>query len=499
MGECDERRQRLPIRVNPRNPRFRFRIWVNSRSRKTSAASAIWTLLFAAESRRKNQRCAEKSAVVADGCATFIALRASHFSSATLRSMSVLPGNSFVLAWTCIQSRPLPPVPPLDACVCFARTGNLRLVRLLDRYIGRQLLVTAILAVAVLSVVLVLGNIFKKLLDMLVNQNAPASLILSFIAYVLPFSLTFTIPWGFLTAVLLVFGRLSADNELTALRATGVSIPRACLSVWILAVVLTGICLWINLEAAPRAQQEMKNALFKIATGNPLAMFGSDKVIEDFPKRKIYVEKSDGNQLTNLFVYEIDQQNALKSVMYAREGSIGLETVLVKQRDGSQEYEKQIILKLRDGRYEQRDEAHPEDLSRIKSGITVEEGSVAISLRDLYEKKKKSRGVGGLPIGELLDTAKPEAVVELNKRVSNALATIAFALLAVPLAVTAQRKETSVGFAISLAIGLVYYLLFFLADFARSRPKLHPELLVWIPNVIFMAAGAWRFRTLARR
>jgi lipopolysaccharide export system permease protein len=372
-------------------------------------------------------------------------------------------------------------------------------VRLLDRYIGRQLLVTAIFAVAVLSVVLVLGNIFKKLLDLLVNQNAPASLILSFIAYVLPFSLTFTIPWGFLTAVLLVFGRLSAENELTALRAMGVSIPRACLSVWMLAVVLTGVCLWINLEVAPQAQQEMKNALFKIATGNPLAMFGSDKVIEDFPRRKIYVEKSAGNRLTNLLVYEIDQQNSLKSVMYAREGSIELESVLARQPDGTQAEEKQIILRLRNGRYEQRDDAHPEDISRIKSGITVEEGSVAISLRDLYEKKKKARGVGGLPIGELLDTAKPEARVELNRRISNALATIAFALLAVPLAVTAQRKETSVGFAISLAIGLIYYLFFFIADFARNRPALHPELLVWLPNVVFMTIGICRFRMLARR
>jgi lipopolysaccharide export system permease protein len=325
------------------------------------------------------------------------------------------------------------------------------------------------------------------------------SLILSFIAYVLPFSLTFTIPWGFLTAVLLVFGRLSAENELTAMRATGVSIPRACLSVWLLAAVLAGICLWINLEVAPRAQQEMKNALFKIATGNPLAMFGSDKVIEDFPKRKIYVEKSEGNRLTNLLVYELDQMNIVKSVMYAREGNIELASVLVKQKDGSEAEEKQIVLKLRDGRYEQRDEMHPFDLARIKAGITVEEGSVAISLQELYEKKKAGRGVGGLPIGELLETRKPEAMVELNRRISNALATIAFAILAVPLAIAAQRKETSIGFAISLGIGLVYYLFFFFANFARNKPGLHPELLVWLPNVIFMAIGAYRFAALARR
>ena len=372
-------------------------------------------------------------------------------------------------------------------------------MRLLDRYIGRQLAVSAIFAVTVLSVVLVLGNIFKKLLDLLINQNAPPSLILSFIAYVLPFSLTFTIPWGFQTAVLLVFGRLSAENELTAMKATGVSIWRACIPVWVLAVLLSGLCLWINLEVAPRAQQRMKDALFQIATDNPLAMFGSDKVIDDFPGRKIYVEKSEGRKLTNLLIYQLDTLNRVKNVMYAREGTIGMETVPKTLADGTLSEERQIILTLHHGLYEQRDEDHPYDISRIRQGITVEEGSIAISLKELYEKQRKTKSVGALPIGELLDSNKPEKLVELSKRFGNALATIALALLAVPLAVTAQRKETSVGFAISLALGLCYYFLIFLADLTRNRPAFHPALLVWMPNLLFFVIGAFRFSRLARR
>ncbi|MEO6788474.1 MAG: LptF/LptG family permease [Chthoniobacteraceae bacterium] len=372
-------------------------------------------------------------------------------------------------------------------------------MRLLDRYIGRQLLVSAIFAVTVLSVVLVLGNIFKKLLDLLINQNAPPSLILSFIAYVLPFSLTFTIPWGFQTAVLLVFGRLSAENELTAMRATGVSIARSCVPVWVLAVLLSCVCLWINLEVAPRAQTQMKDALFKIATDNPLAMFGSDKVIDDFPGRKIYVEKSEGKKLTNLLIYQLDGFSSVKDVMYAREGDISLETVPKTLPDGTVTEEKQIILKLRHGLYEQRDEDHPYDLSRIRQGIVVEEGSIAISLKELYEKQRKSKSVGALPIGELLDSNKPENMVELSKRVGNALATIALALLAVPLAITAQRKETSVGFAISLSLGLCYYFLIFMADLVRNRPAFHPVWFVWLPNLLFFSVGAYRFAKLTRK
>lgn len=361
------------------------------------------------------------------------------------------------------------------------------------------MLVTALFAIIVLSVVLVLGNVFKKLLDLLVNQNAPASLILSFMAYVLPFSLTFTIPWGFLTTVLLVFGRLSAENELTALRSSGVSIPRICVPVAALAAVFTGICLWINLDVAPKAQAEMKQAIFKIATNNPLAMFSSDKVIDSFPGKKIYVEKNEGSRLDHLLVYDIDEKDdSLKSVMLARQGTLEIVNVSVQGKQGIEE-QKELLLKFEDARYEERDPSHPEDLSRLRSGITVQEGSTSIPLKELYEKNRKAGGFSTLTVQQLMSNDTNEASIELSKRLSNALATIAFALLGVPLAISAQRKETSVGFAISLVVGLSYYLLFFLTDMARNRPEWHPNLLVWAPNVIFMTIGIWRFVKLARR
>src|SRR5438477_10435718 len=99
-------------------------------------------------------------------------------------------------------------------------------MKLIDRYICRQLIVSLLFAIVVLSFVLVVGNIFRKLLPLLVNHDLPVEYIVGFVAYVLPFSLIFTIPWELLTAVLLVFRRLSADTELPALRSNGVSITR---------------------------------------------------------------------------------------------------------------------------------------------------------------------------------------------------------------------------------------------------------------------------------
>jgi lipopolysaccharide export LptBFGC system permease protein LptF len=86
-------------------------------------------------------------------------------------------------------------------------------MRISDIYIGRQVLLGTLTAVLVLSLVLVLGNLFKQIHPLLVDQKAPLSLVLRFVLNVLPFSLMFTVPWGFLSAVLLVFGRMSSDQE----------------------------------------------------------------------------------------------------------------------------------------------------------------------------------------------------------------------------------------------------------------------------------------------
>src|SRR4030081_2962864 len=127
-------------------------------------------------------------------------------------------------------------------------------MKLIDRVISRELLVNVLFAIVVLSLVLVVGNIFRKLLPLLVNHDVPVEYLITFIAYVLPFSLIFTVPWGLLTAILLVFGRLSAENELVALRSNGVSVTRICIPLAVIAVLCTIGCLWLNVIVAPAAQ-----------------------------------------------------------------------------------------------------------------------------------------------------------------------------------------------------------------------------------------------------
>ena len=376
-------------------------------------------------------------------------------------------------------------------------------MKIIDRYVGWQVLLTSTIAVAVLSVVLVLGNIFKQLMDVLVKSDTPMALIMSVLAYILPFSLMYTIPWGFLTGVLLVFGKMSAENELIALRANGVSIPRVCLPVLFLSAVCIGICFWINVDVAPRAQKNMKEALYNIATSNPLAMFGSDKIIEDFPGRKIYVERNQGAQLFNLLVYEMSDDFLPMKVIYAQHGL--LET---------DKKEKKLLMHLFDARYEQRDDHEKGNLMKIASG-TAEENTLEISLEDLSQGKK-GPGIGSMTATELLERLNNEnklnsmsekdrreilsaTKTEMSRRVAFSLASFAFALIGVPLAITAHRKETAVGLIFSLAVGVLYFFLLIAIYHLRENDRMHPELLMWIPNVLCMGLGGTLFIRMSRR
>src|SRR5438309_8034698 len=175
-------------------------------------------------------------------------------------------------------------------------------MKLIDKFVSRELLVNVGFAIAVLSLVLVVGNTFRKLLPLLVNHDVPVEYLLAFIAYVLPFSLIFTIPWGLLTAILLVFGRLSADNELIALRSNGVSVPRVCFPLAAIAIGCTAICLWLTVQVTPATQKKLKSTIFDLATRDPMALFVSDQVIDQFLGRIIYVGLKEVDRLVNITV-----------------------------------------------------------------------------------------------------------------------------------------------------------------------------------------------------
>jgi lipopolysaccharide export system permease protein len=156
-------------------------------------------------------------------------------------------------------------------------------------------------------------------------------------------------------------------------------------------------------------------------------------------------------------------------------------------------------LHIFDAHYEERDEADVNDLRLMRYGISLKEGVLPISLQELIEKAKNNRRPNELTLGQLRDTLEQQKGkemlrkrtilrTELSKRFSNALVVVTFVLVGIPLAITAQRRET-----------FTYFIFVVLTDTMKGKANFHPEILIWLPNVVYLTLGSVLFYRLAKR
>ncbi len=377
-------------------------------------------------------------------------------------------------------------------------------VRILDRYIGRQVFSAALTGIIVLTGVFVLGNIFKKLDQLLGNTSLPLSAVAMFVIYVIPYSLIFTIPWAFLTSILLVFGRLSADNELTALRMTGMSMARLCVPVFLMAGALSVVCYYVNTEIVPFSKAKIKSLFYEVVAQNPAELFQAGKVFDQLPGYRIYTRKRDGNKLTDVEIFKTSQG---KRETYTRAAR-----AYVEYQAGNDQFQ----LRLENSMIDMAGKSDKPDSNLINDlqSLYMRETFISMSLKELKEKVQRVNcsmketgklweevytGKDSLS-GETMSKGNiAESKTEISMRYSLSIAVFTFALVGIPLGVTAQRRETSVGFAFSLLISVAYFVFIIIAQKQSQSPSSYPHLLMWIPNLIFLVVGSVLFYRLSKR
>jgi lipopolysaccharide export system permease protein len=333
-----------------------------------------------------------------------------------------------------------------------------------------------------------LGNIFKEARPLFVGKHPSPLLVLEFILSVLPFSLMFTIPFSFLAAVMLVFGRLSADNEILSMRMSGQSLARIALPVFVVAAILSGFCFWLNVEVAPHAKARVKTLLFEAVKEDPNKFLDPGVVQTQLKDKRIYVRDRKGNTLYGLHIHDVaalDKSFASNFYIYAESALIYVDMET-----------SQIKLKL------QSTFALMEDSNGTKIPITVEDvDPVLFSFDDQKKRRMKASAMTNEEIRTYLAT-DPEISAKDRAKLSNAVtsrqsfsfACLAFALIGVPLGIGARRKDTSTGFILSMAIGMCYFLFHIFAGQIEDDSSDLSTILFWLPNALALIIGLWLFR-----
>ncbi len=388
---------------------------------------------------------------------------------------------------------------------------DVALLRTLHAYLIRQVLASLLLTVMVFTFVLLLGNALKEVIPLLVNRQVSFGLVAEAIGLLVPFVWVFALPMGMLTATLLIFGRFSADQELTAMRASGISLLSAISPILLLSIALCGLSALVNMEIGPRCRVAYTRLLFRFKTELARAQLPANQFIKEVPGYIFYCGENRGGELRKVMVFKLEDETNVVMTMKAPRGKVEIDaqnrTVTLNLYDvktlsfnegrptpGAQaELSLQVDLKppeqnqhsasLSDMTFGQLwDELH--DMERR---LSVPEPTVNMTKDQIFVRRFQLKW--------RMDEMTEPIRVQMHRQAAFSFACLGFTLVGIPLGVRMHRRETNIGIAVALVLVAVYYSFVLLGQSLDNRPEWAPHLIVWLPNFVFQAVGTvllWR-------
>ena len=380
-------------------------------------------------------------------------------------------------------------------------------MRILDRHVLTETAVASGVASGAFIFVLAAGNILSQVANAIASGRVTAFEGLELIGLLLPGLIPYVLPMGMLTGVLMTFGRMGAQHELTAMKAGGLSLLRIAAPALWLAAALALCAAWINLEVATRSNDEYRRVLMGSVKENPASLITPGEINRQFKGLIIQARERNGPVLRDLWIWRLDAEGRLFETIHTAEGRL----TKVEKPDGS------AVLRLV-AISAQVDTRRPGDDGFKFPSVTKEAGQAPLEFpvsgvfKDGSGYEKKLRWHTTSELLELMDkgwqvppNATPAQLAEsqmmprtqLMAHLAAAFSIFSLALLAVPLAVRVGRSETFVNAAIALAVALSYYVLSSAAAWVKN-PVFRPDLLVWLPNIIVVTVAVALLRRASK-
>jgi lipopolysaccharide export system permease protein len=347
----------------------------------------------------------------------------------------------------------------------------------IDRYIQSELIPPFFLSIAVLTLALFLQKLFRLVEFIIAKGSSPvdAGMLL---LYILPAFLVFTIPMSLLVAALTAFTRLSSDSEVTAMKASRISLYDMVRPVMTLALVLFLVTGALAHFIAPHASYAFKAHLFNMVRARALIGLEQGVFSSTFDGMVIYVDRmTSTDDMGGIFIS--DERTATEPfVITARSGRL-----IASPESFSVTFAMQHGTAHLPPRQEGSYSLISFDAGRINLDINRASLRGGSGGRDLDE-------TDSLDLYYVLRAAKQEGKpaaaieIELHKRMSVAYACLVFGIIGAPLGIRRARTGKSAGIAIAIVIILVYYFILGTGANLAQTGTLPPLAAYWVPNGI---------------
>ncbi|RKY39410.1 MAG: hypothetical protein DRP75_02280 [Candidatus Omnitrophota bacterium] len=355
-------------------------------------------------------------------------------------------------------------------------------MRILHSYILKEARNSFILSFIVFTFILITGNLIK-LADLVINKGVNILLVGKLFFFLLPSLLTYTVPTAVLVSVLLTFGYLSANNEITAIRCSGFALYRLLPPLIIVGIIISLFLVILENHLIPWSHFAARKTVMEIGMRKPTSCLEAGRFIKEFKGYIIFIYEIKENRLKHIRVYQ-PQEKRKTRIIIAREGI--LSTFFPE--------EGKVILKLFKGSSEEQDPVDPDKFYRC----SFKEYPLILTLPPELKNRKIEKKIKDMNIKELKEEIKRlrkkgippiPLIAEIQRKFSFSFSTLAFIIIGFPLGIISRREEKSVGFGTGLIVLLFYYLLTAMAKGIVISKDANPYFWMWLPNIVVISVG----------
>ena len=371
------------------------------------------------------------------------------------------------------------------------------MLNLLHRHVLKEVLVSTALAMGLFVFVLLLGNAMRDIAELVAAGKLDFIVFLKLIGLLIPYVAAYALPLGVLTGTLMALGRLSSQLEITAMKSAGISLYQIASPVFVISFIgmIAGVV--VNLHYAPQSRLAYKQLMVSAISENPIGFIEERRFIREFPGYVIYMGDRDGPVMKDFWIWELDDEKRVKLFLRAKKGEINFD-----QTNNA------LVLTLRDGTAEQRDDSGSEELAdEPMRSLFFGELPIELPMGKIFdEKSQRQARIKEMTFSQLMvkrdlalakETEAAEGIskdrmkvqMHMQKSFAMAFSVFSLAIFGVPLAIQVGRKESYANLAIALIIAMTYYFLIIAVSWLEGARALRPDLLIWLPNLIFQAVG----------